>query len=460
MLTATGERSFSSQFCTYFFGDHLDTIPFWAQVIALILLILCSAFFSISETALIALNSYRVKHLAKRGNKQAQITIWLLARTDRLLSLVLIAQTLLNSLVTALVTAIAIESFGSNQKVLTIATGAIAFLLIIFAEITPKVIGATYPDRIALPASPILKPIMIVATPAIWFVNLFVKLLLRLLRIKTGADAHKHRLSPEELRTIVLEGGNFIPQKHKSILLNLFDLETITVKDIMTPRTQVEALDLAVPVEDIKHQLTTCYHNKLPVYEGEINQIVGILHVRKAVALLNQEEELTVAHFRELLTPPYFIPEDTDVFTQLQYFQENRERLGVIVDEYGEVQGLVTLEDIIEEMIGEFTTSMPGAGRADALGWSEQDECLLEGSTTLRDINRRLGLNFPLDGPKTINGLLLELLRDIPEANVSVKISNCIVEIIQVQNQSIKVIKLIRPPTKELDVDNDQASAM
>ncbi len=427
----------------------MDNVPLWAQAIALVILIFCSAFFSISETALVALNTYRVKHLAKRGNKRAQITLWLLERTDRLLSLVLIAQTLLNALVTALVTAIAIESFGSNQKVLTIATGAIAFLLIIFAEITPKVIGATYPERIALPASPILKPIMLLATPAIWFVNLFVSILLRLLRIKTGADAHKQRLSPEELRTIVLEGGNFIPLKHKSILLNLFDLETITVEDIMTPRAQIEALNLAVSIEDIKRQLTTCYHNKLLVYEGEINQIIGVLHVRKAVALLNQEEELTVEHFRELLTPPYFIPEDTGVFTQLQYFQEKRERLGIIVDEYGEVQGLVTLEDIIEEMIGEFTTSMPGAGRTDTLGWSENGECLLEGATTLRSINRRLGLNFPIDGPKTINGLMLELLQDIPEANVSVKIANCIVEIIQVQNQSIKVIRLIRPAEQD-----------
>ena len=423
----------------------MDTVPLWAQIVALVILIFCSAFFSISETALIALNSYRVKHLAKRGDKRAQITLWLLERTDRLLSLVLIAQTLLNALVTALVTAIAISYFGSNQKVLTIATGTIAFLLIVFAEITPKVIGATYPDRIALRTSQLLKPIMLLATPVIWFVNLFVNLLLRMLRIKTGADAHKQRLSPEELRTIVLEGGNFIPQKHKSILLNLFDLETITVEDIMTPRAQIEALNLAVPIEDIKRQLTTCYHNKLLVYEGEINRIAGILHVRKTVSLLNQEDELTADHFRELLTPAYFIPQDTGVFTQLQYFQENRERLGIIVDEYGEVQGLVTLEDIIEEMIGEFTTSMPGPGRSDTLSWNEQGECLLEASATLRDINRRLGLKFPLDGPKTINGLLLELLQDIPEASVSLKIANCVVEIVQVQDQSIRTIKLVRP---------------
>ena len=434
--------------------DPLDTIPLWAEISALCLLICCSAFFSISETALIALSPYRVKHMAKRGNKRAQLTLWLLARTDRLLSLVLIAQTLLNSLVTALVTAIAIQSFGSNQKVLTIATAIIAFLLIIFAEITPKVIGATYPERIALPAASILKPLMLIAQPAIWFVNLFVNLLLRIMRIKTGADAHKQRLSPEELRTIVLEGGAFIPQKHKSILLNLFDLESITVEDVMTPRPHVEALDLAVPVEDIKRQLVTCYHNKLPVYEGEINRIIGILHVRKTVALLDQDGELTAEHFRALLSPAYFIPQDTDVFTQLQYFQENRERLGIIVDEYGEVQGLVTLEDIIEEMIGEFTTSMPSSARLESLNWNEQGECLIEGGSSLRDINKRLGLNLPLDGPKTINGLLLDALEDIPDASVSVKFADCVAEVVQVQNQAIKVVRLARSEkTKVATID-------
>ncbi|HEY0846185.1 MAG TPA: CNNM domain-containing protein, partial [Noviherbaspirillum sp.] len=365
-------------------------------------------------------------------------------RTEKVLSLILVANTLVNALATGLVTAIAISMFGNNESVITAATGVIAFLLIVFSEITPKVVGATYPERIALPASLLLKPLMALATPVIWFVNLFVSALLKLLRIKTGGNARDLRLSPEELRSMVLESGNFIPQKHKSILLNLFDLEKISVEDVMTPRSQIEALNLSVPVEEIKHQLATCYHNKLPVYEGEINRIVGILHVRKAIALLNREEELTVEHFRQLLTTPYFIPQDTDVFKQLQYFQENHERLGIIVDEYGEVQGLVTLEDIIEEMIGEFTTTMPGTTRADAFAWDAAGECLLEGSTTLRDINKYLGLDFPLDGPKTLNGLLLEELKDIPEANVSLKMEKCIVEIVQAQNQSIKTVKLIR----------------
>jgi Mg2+/Co2+ transporter CorB len=426
----------------------LNSVPLWAQLLALVFLILCSAFFSISETSLMAANRHRLRHLAKRGSKLAITTLWLVERIDKVLALILIGNTVVNALVAALVTAMAITAFGNDDRVITIATGVVAFLLIIFAEIVPKVIGATYPERIILPASFILKILLAIGKPLVWFVNLFVSGVFKLFRIKTGANAPEQRLSPEELRSIVLEGGNFIPQKHKSILLNLFDLETISVEDVMTPRAQIEALNLSVPVEEIKHQLVTCYHNKLPVYEGEINKIAGILHMRKAVALLSQEQELTVEHFRALLIEPYFIPQDTGVFTQLQYFQENHERLGIIVDEYGEVQGLVTLEDIIEEMIGEFTTSTPGATRADNFRWDEHGQCLLEGTTALRDINKRLGLELPLDGPKTLNGLLLELLQDIPEANVSVKFPKCIIEIIQVQNHAIKVVKLIRRTPK------------
>jgi Mg2+/Co2+ transporter CorB len=401
-----------------------------------------------AETALMAANKYRLRHLAKRGNRGAITTLWLLDRTDKLLSLVLIANTLINAMATALVTAIAILFFGHQESVITLATAVVAFLLIVFAEISPKVIGATYPEKISLASSRFLKWMMSVAKPVIWFVNLFVSNLLKPFGIRSGENAHQHRLSPEELRSIVLEGGNFIPQKHKSILLNLFDLEKISVEDIMTPRAQIEALNLALPIDEIKNELATCYHNKLPVYEGEINKIIGILHVRKAVGLLNQSEELTVEHFRELLAEPYFIPEDTGVFTQLQYFQENKERLGIIVDEYGELQGLVTLEDIIEEMIGDFTTSMPGAGGSDSLQWNAQGECLLEGTTPLRDINKRLGLALPTDGPKTINGLLLELLQEIPDAPTCLRIGNCVIEVVQVQNQAIKVVKLLRPNSR------------
>jgi Mg2+/Co2+ transporter CorB len=420
----------------------LDAVPLWAQILGLIFLLLLSGFFSISETAMMALSRYRIRHLASAGSSRAKLVLHLLEQTERLLGVILLGNNLINSIASALAASFAIHYFGESKYALAIASTAVSFAIIIFAEITPKVIGATYPERIALMIAPILRFLMFILNPLVWLINLIVTFLLRLLRVPEKAA--EHAMSTEELRSIVLEGGHFIPQKHKSILLNLFGLEDISVEDVMTPRAHIEALNLSVPVEEIKRQLTTCYHNKLPVYEGEINRIVGILHVRKAMVLLNQEEELTNEHFRQLLTPPYFVPEDTGVFTQLQYFQENHERLGIIVDEYGEVQGIVTLEDIIEEMIGEFTTSMPGAARADGFGWDEHGQCLLEGATTLRELNKHLGLNFPLDGPKTLNGLLLEELRDIPEASVSLKIGNCIVEIVQSQHHAIKVVKLIR----------------
>jgi Mg2+/Co2+ transporter CorB len=320
----------------------------------------------------------------------------------------------------------------------------VAFVLIVFAEITPKFLGARYPETISLAAGVFLRPLMALGAPLVWFVNLFTSGFLRCFSVRTGA-VPAQRLSPEELRAMVMEGGAIIPQKHKNMLMNVLDLENVSVDDVMTPRAQIEALNLAVPVEEIKGQLTTCYHNKLPVYEGEINQIAGILHVRHAVALLNEAEELTVQHFRDLLTPPYFIPQDTSALTQLQYFQENKERLGIIVDEYGEVQGLVTLDDIIEEMVGEFTTSMPSGARRDGVGWDAHGACLLEGATLLRDINRKLDLDFPLDGPKTLNGLVLEQLQEIPDAPIGLRIGPVIVEVIQVKNQAIKVAKLIKP---------------
>jgi Mg2+/Co2+ transporter CorB len=409
---------------------------------------LFSAFFAMAETALMAASRHRLRHEARRGNRRAITTLWLLDRTDRLLALILIANTVINATATALVTSIAIQAFGHEDHVIVLSTAAIAFLLIVFAEISPKMIGARYPEKIALPTSLMLRPLLWLFKPAIWFVNIFVRRVLNLFHMQAGAQVVDARVSPEELRSIVLEGGNFLPSKHKSILLNLFDLDTITVEDIMTPRSQVEALDLDLPVDQIKRQLTTCRHNKLPVYEGEINRIVGILHVRKAVALLNREDDLTTDHFRPLLTPPYFIPQDTGAFTQLQHFQENQQRLGIIVDEYGEVQGLVTLDDIIEELIGEFTTSLPDNAPPDTFGWNDAGECRLDGVTALREVNRRLGLSFALDGPKTLNGMLLERLQEIPVAPISIKVGACIIEVMETDGQAIKVVKLLRPGGK------------
>jgi len=417
----------------------LEDIPFWAQLLALFTLLLVSAFFSIAETSMMALNRYRLGHLVNKGKAGAKLAADLLGQTEKLLGTILLGNNVVNTALTAIVTSLAISQFGNNDTTIVVATTIVALLIIVFCEITPKVIGATYPERIALPASYALRVLMRLFAPAVWLVNLLVGRLLALMRVQTGGEAA--RLSAEELRTIVLESGGFIPQKHRSILLNLFDLEHITVDDVMTPRQRVEALNIATDEATIRQQLATCYHNKLPVHEGDLNRLVGVLHVRRALALLSRES-FEVEELRELLTEPYFVPSGTPVFTQLQFFQDNRKRLALVVDEYGEVLGMVTLEDIIEEIIGEFTTTAPGGGQD--LQWSEEGEISLDGSAPLRQLNRRLGTRFPLEGPRTLTGLLLEALQELPEGCVSVRFGDVAVEVVQIQDRTIRSVRLRR----------------
>ena len=254
-------------------------------------------------------------------------------------------------------------------------------------------------------------------------------------------------LSPEELRSLVLETSHFIPSYHRNILINLLNLENILVNDVMTPRSQVETLDLSRPIEEVIHQIETCYHNNLPVTEDDPDKVIGILSLKKVISLLG-ESDLTHAQFKNLLTEPYLIPSGTPVIQQMRFFQEAQQRIGLIVDEYGVVLGLVTIEDIVEEMIGEFTTSIPSLGNKKQ--WLEDGTYLASGSASLRDLNRLLGLQLPLDGPRTLNGLLLESLEDIPDNNVSIQLAGCIMEIIQFDQQAIKTVRIYRPRKSNL----------
>jgi Mg2+/Co2+ transporter CorB len=423
----------------------VEQLPLWAQIGAVLLLLICSSFFSISETAMMALNRHRLKHLTNKGVLGAKTTQGLLSRTDQLLSVILIGNNLFNTIIPVLTTSIALRTFGSNSVVLSVSTGIVAFLIIVFAEIAPKIVGATYPEKIALPASFLIAPLMRVGKPLIWFVNLFANGFLRLLHINTGG-ARDQRLSTEELRTIVLESGSFMPTKHRSILLNLFDLENISVDDVMIPRRRIEALDFDAPFDQILHQLETCYHNKLIVYQGDIDRVLGVLHVRKTLAALHNQE-LERETLRALLAEPYFVPSGTPVFQQLQYFQESRHRTALVVNEYGELQGLVTPEDIIEELIGEFTTSVPRSASSRG-GWDDNGECIVAGSMPLRELNRWLQLRLPTDGPKTLNGLILEILEEIPEGDVCVQIADVKLEVMRSDDQAIRTVKLFRPGQK------------
>lgn len=421
------------------------------ELVALAALLVVSALFSIAETSMMALNRYRLRAMVRLGNRAAARTADLLARTDRLLGVILVGNNLVNSAASVLTGVIAIELLGQSQLALAIATGAITFLIVVFSEITPKIVGATFPERIALPLAYVLGPLLKLMYPVVWFVNLFPTAILRLFGIRPGASGEPQRLTQEELRSLVLEHSHFIPKKHASILVNLFDLDRITVEDVMTPRAQLEAIDLDAPTEELAHQIATSYHTRLLAYRGELGNVVGVLHIRRALSLL-REGTLDKAELEELLAEPYFVPTDTPALAQLQYFQENRQRLALAVDEYGELQGLVTLEDIIEEIIGEFTTAAPV--RPSGFAWDETGATLVEGTTHVRELNRKLGLALPVDGPKTLNGLILEHFQDIPEAGVSLKIGGVPMEVVQTQDRVVKTVRLFRPRAEPVTAES------
>ena len=417
----------------------MDTLPLWAQILILVGLLAIAGFFSIAETSMMAINRFRLRHLAKQGNRAAQRSQGLLVLSERLLGVILIGNNVVNTISAMFSGAIAAHYWGNNQYALSIAAALISFAIIVFSELTPKVIGAAYPEKIALPASLILKPLLTIIYPAVWFTNLFANGLLRLMRINPKPD--EETLSSEEIRALVLEQTPLMPKKHKSILVNLFDLEEVEVNDLMTPRSKIEALNINDDIDTLRHQLVTCYHNKLPVYDGELNNILGIFHIRKALHHL-EDGTLTVDEIRNSLSKPYFIPSETAIFEQLQHFQEDKQRLGVVVDEYSEVLGILTMEDIVEEMVGEFTSAAPGMQNRTV--WGKDGSVVLDAGTALRQINRRLKLHFPLDGPKTLNGLILEELQDIPEAQVSLRFDDCVVEVVHVDEQGVRTARLFR----------------
>lgn len=417
----------------------MEDVPLDLMLIALVVLLILSGFFSLSETSMMAINRYRLRHLAKQGHRGARLTVKLLDKTDRLLGVILLGNNLLNTASATLVAIIVAALFDHDDFALFLGTVAVTFAILIFSEITPKVIAAAYPERIALAASYVLTPLLFIFYPIVWFVNLFVRALLVLFRLQPQKGELDQKISTEELKTLVLEGGHFIQHKYQSMLLNLFDLETITVDDVIVPRSQVEAIDLEADDAVIESQLLTCHHTRLPIYRERMDNIVGIVHVRKVLNQM-QNGKITAATLEKVMRKPYFIPAGTPLFTQLQLFQENQKRVGLVVDEYGEWMGLITLEDIVEEIIGEFTTHAPT--QISAFQKQDDGSIIVEGGTLLRELNRKLNVQFPLDGPKTLNGLILEHFEDIPEAGIGLSIAGCPMEIIQTKNRVVKTVKI------------------
>ncbi len=414
-----------------------------AELFGLLAGLLCaSAFFSASETAMMAINRYKLRHAAETGHRGAVLTLSLLNKTDKLLGVILLGNNLVNIAAATLATVISIRLFGDSDVALSLATLLLTFLILVFSEVTPKVLGASYPERVAYPAGYVLTPMLKLAYPVVWFVNLFVQGILQLLRIRQPEPGHGSRLGLEELRSVVLESSGMLPREHHRILTNLLELEDITVDDVMMPRSQIESIDLNDDAERIQQQVATSHHTRLVVYEGSPDNLLGILHLRRSLRALSGEE-LDIQQLRQSLEEPYFVPAGTPLFTQLRNFQTSRRRLALVVDEYGELQGLVTLEDLLEEMVGEFTTHAPtGLG---SLRQDKDGSWLVEGAVQLRYLNRKLGLSFPLEGPKTLNGLLLEQFEDIPEAGVSIKLGNVPVEIVQTQDRAVRMARIYLP---------------
>lgn len=388
---------------------------------------------------MMSVNRYRLRALAQTGHRGARLANALLARTDTLLSVILLGNNLVNAAAASLVTIIAFRLFGESEMALTLATLAVTFLILVFSEVTPKVIGATYPERITPKVSYVLTLLLKVLSPVVWFINLLVQFLLHLLRLSPDDGESGNSMGSEELRSLLAESGTFLPGNHRSILLNLFDLEKLTVDDAMRPRGEIEAIDIDADEDEIVQRLSSGQHAHLPVCEGEMNNILGIVNIRRVLGRL-RDAQFDREAFLAGLRAAYFIPSGTSLLTQLTHFQNNRQSMGLVVDEYGELVGLVTVEDILEEIVGEFTGSMPLAER----GWVKQPDggYLVEGSVNLRNLNRKLGLTFPIEGARTLNGLILEHLESMPEPGVMIKIAGCTLEIVQMQERVVKTVRI------------------
>lgn len=408
----------------------------------LLILLLLSAFFSSAETALMSLNRYRLRHLEHEGHAGAIRASQLLARPDRLIGLILLGNNFVNIFASAIATVIGVKLYGENGIV--IATFTLTLVVLLFAEVTPKTLAALHPERVAFPASLLLKPMLILLFPLVWFTNAITNRLLALLGV-SPEDSSSAAINAEELRMALMEAGSIIPKRHKKMLVSILDLEKVTVNDVMVPRNEIEGIDINGSLSDIVKQFSYCGNTRLPVYEDSMDNIIGIIHIRKAMHLLAQDK-LTKDSLNSIIKQVYFVPEGTALNTQLIQFQKHHRRTGLVVDEYGDLLGLITLEDIFREIVGEFTADSIDEDKD--IHPQEDGSYLINGSANIRDINRNNHWHLPTDGPKTINGLILEILETIPEPGVSLRIKNYVIEVVQTTDNTIKTVRIHRAESK------------
>ncbi len=416
----------------------MQDIPLpWLFGILLVLIVL-SAFFSSTETALMSINRYRLRHRAREGSTGARAAEHLLAQPDRLIGVILVCNNFVNSASAAIVTVISLTLGGEAYA--AIGVGIYTVVLIIFGEVAPKTFGALYPERLALPAALVYQVLLKTLYPIVWATNVLANGVLRLMGI-SREKASTTSLSREELRTVVAEASTVIPHRHQRMLMSILDLERINVEDIMVPRNEIAGLDVSDDWDDILDQLRDSRHTRIPVFDGSVDELVGILHMKKVARLLargelDREQLVALAKSRE----PYYVPEGTSLNTQLVNFQRQRRRVAFVVDEYGDVQGLVTLEDLLEEIVGEFTSDTSSLHKD--VHREKGGTFIVNASASVRTLNRKMGWSLPTSGPRTLNGLIVEYLETIPDPGTSLRVNDYSIDILQTGDNAVKTVRL------------------
>jgi Mg2+/Co2+ transporter CorB len=408
-----------------------------AEFLSLVALLVLSGFFSGSETALMTLNRYRLRHRADQGHRGAKLARKLLDQPDKLIGLILLGNNFVNILASSLATVIAIKLGGEGA--IAIAAGILTLVILIFSEVTPKTLAALHPEAIAYPAAYVYTVLLKILQPVVVAVAFITNGLLKLLGVRTDA-AEGSALSREELRTVVIEAGAMIPERSRDMLIAILDLENAVVEDIMIPRNEVEGIDLQDPTDEIVAAIKRASYTRLPLFDGGIDNVVGIFHMRNTIGLLDSGDDIR-EQLRAIARAPYFVPEGTRLYQQLIAFQRAKRRVALVVDEYGDFQGLVTLADLLEEIVGEFTTDPADA--YPEIHRAEDGSLLIDCSINIRELNRAMRWTLPKQGPKTLNGLIIDYLETIPQPGTSLKLSGYPLEIIQTDDKAVKTVKLL-----------------
>lgn len=414
----------------------MDTLSLGMLFGVLVFLILASGFFSGSETGLMSLNRYRLRNMANKGHKGAQKALRLLDKPERIIGMILLGNNFVNILAATIASIIGIRLLDEAGP--WVSTFVLTGIVLIFAEVTPKTLAALHPEKYALPSAYVLEPLLKISTPFVWAINKLTRAILRLLGISSKQQSVTS-LTSDEIRIVVNEASSMIPKQHQRMLLSILDLEKVTVEDIMIPRNEVTGIDIEDDWESIRKQLASSQHTRIPVYAGDIDHIIGIIHVRNAINLFQMEKD-NKDSLRSIIHEAYYVPIATQLHTQLLNFQKEKHRIALVVNEYGDIQGLVTLEDILEEIVGEFTSDPAGNNRD--VHKMEDGTYIVDGSASIREVNKILNWELPTDGPKTINGLIIEYLEHIPEPGTSMLIAGHPIEIVHTTKNTVKTIHI------------------